>query len=113
MELLPKAGHLEIDSHRITQNASILKDRPKLRDAGPRTTKIVELLDGDPEIGRSGPAELDSTLVALATAHLRSPHSKRAYRQAVVEFMEWCKCTGETKLSKAMVLDYMSELNRL
>ena len=58
----------------------------------------------------SGPA---SKLLALATSHLRSPHSRRAYRQAVREFIEWCTYSGAVELNKATVHEYIGELNRL
>ena len=67
----------------------------------------------DPGIAILRQADPRSTVIALATAHLRSSHSKRAYRQAVVEFMDWCACTGTTKLTKTTVQDYMGELNHL
>ena len=60
-----------------------------------------------------GPAIPVSDMVALATSHLRSPHSKRAYRQAVLEFGAWCTCTGTTTLNRGAVLGYVAELNRL
>ena len=60
-----------------------------------------------------GPLNSVSDIVALATSHLRSPHSKRAYRLAVLEFMAWYECTGSTALNRGAVLGYVAELNRL
>ena len=60
-----------------------------------------------------GPANPVADIVALATSHLRSPHSKRAYRQAVLEFMAWYECAGTTALNRGAVLGYVAELNRL
>src|SRR5580704_10957475 len=57
------------------------------------------LVDG-PGPPETVPQDLGPTMVALATSHLRSPHSKRAYRQAVMGFMTWCVCTGTTELAK-------------
>ncbi len=57
--------------------------------------------------------QIAQTAVSLATAHLRSQHSKRAYRQAVVEFLSWCAATGTSTLTKSTVYEYIAELNRL
>ena len=81
--------------------------------AQPDATTVLDLLVDDPQAAVSWPVNLVSTIVALATSHLRSPHSKRAYRQAVIEFMAWCHCTGTTKITKAAVQEYIGELNRL
>jgi site-specific recombinase XerD len=88
------------------------------RAAGQRTTES----EGDAAIGLVGynsPATLlvsansGSGIVSLATSHLRSPHSKRAYRQAVMFFRAWCACIGAAEITKSIVHEYLGELNRL
>jgi len=73
----------------------------------------LDLLVDDTCTAVPGPANAVSDIVPLATSHLRAPHSKRAYRQAVLEFMAWCTCTGTTALNRGSVLGYVAELNRL
>lgn len=76
-------------------------------------TGVFDLQGGNSHSGPTSPAIPVPNFVALATAHLRSAHSKRAYRQAVLEFMAWCVCTGTTNLTKTAVVEYIGELNRL
>jgi len=87
-----------------------LSDRKK---AEHDRTRVLDLLVDDPDTALCEPQNSGSSIVSLATSHLRSPHSKRAYRQAVVEFLKWCAYTGTTKLTKAAVHAYLGELNHL
>lgn len=73
----------------------------------------LNLLDDHGRTLPTNRAQISSIVVSLATAHLRSPHSKRAYRQAVMEFLAWCAATGTATLTKASVHEYVDELNRL
>ena len=75
--------------------------------------KTLDLIVDDPGIAFLEQPDPRSTIITLATAHLRSPHSRRAYRQALAEFMDWCECTGTAKITKATVYDYIGELNHL
>ena len=97
----------------ISDDADASKEALGQTNALPDATTVLDLLVHDPQTTVPEPRNLVSTIVSLATSHLRSPHSKRAYRQAVMEFMAWCTCTGTTKITKAAVQEYVGELNRL
>ena len=64
-------------------------------------------------IARSCEPNASSDVLCLATAHLRSQHSRRAYRQALSDFFAWCALTAVTTLTKSVVIEYISELNKL
>jgi integrase len=58
------------------------------------------------------PADFEPVL-NLALAGLGSPHSKRAYRRALNDFMSWWQEQGRPRLSKAVVLAYRETLGHL
>jgi integrase len=82
-------------------------------EAKPGATADFDLPVDDSLTRALRPANSVSDMVALATSHLRSPHSKRAYRQTVLVFMAWYECTGTTALNRGAVLGFVAELNRL
>ncbi len=49
-------------------------------------------------------------IIEMAVAGLNSPHSRRAYRRALRDFMAWYKDTGQTRLGKATVARYKKTL---
>lgn len=54
-----------------------------------------------------------AAMISLATGHLRSEHSRRAYGQALLEFFGWCAATRMAALTRNTVREYLAELNRL
>lgn len=50
------------------------------------------------------------TLIALATDSVDSPNSRRNYRVALVEFLDWHSERGQPALSKALVQEYKAHL---
>jgi integrase len=58
-----------------------------------------------PEAGHFDP-------VTLVTNSVRSPHTKRVYRDAVVSFLSWYRDTGESGFSKAAVHRYRCALEQ-
>jgi len=93
------------------ENAEVLSEHGR-RKPEPDGVRVFDLLVDASHAALSERSNLGS-IVALATAHLRSPHSKRAYGQAVLEFMAWCANTGTSQLTKGSVHAYIGELNRL
>jgi len=55
-------------------------------------------------------ADERAELVALATDGLDSPHSRRAYERAVLDFLAWWAGQGRPALSKAVVQSYRAHL---
>jgi len=49
-------------------------------------------------------------IVEMVLDGLDSPHSRRAYRRALVDFMAWYRETGQTRLGKATVNAYRKQL---
>lgn len=47
-----------------------------------------------------------SALIEMVVAGLNSPHSRRAYRRALRDFMAWYKETGQTRLGKGTLARY-------
>lgn len=52
-------------------------------------------------------------VVQMVLDALDSPHSKRAYKRALTDFMTWYKETGQTRLSKSTVNRYRNHLLEL
>ena len=50
--------------------------------------------------------------LSLVTGSVRSPHSKRAYRAALTDFLGWCRTSGTAEFSKAAVQEYRSALEQ-
>lgn len=50
------------------------------------------------------------TLIALATDSVDSPNSRRNYRVALTEFLDWHSERGQPALSKALVQEYKAHL---
>ena len=94
------------------ENAEVLSEEHGRRKPAADGVGVFDLLVDASHAALSERSSLGS-IVALATAHLRSPHSKRAYRQAVLEFMAWCANTSTSKLTKGSAHAYIGELNRL
>ena len=55
-------------------------------------------------------ADKVAALVDLVTDSVQSPHSKRAYRRAIRDFLSWYRETGQIGLSKAVVARYAATL---
>ena len=55
-------------------------------------------------------AEATDALVALVLDALTSEHSKRAYKRALLDFLEWHATQGRPPLSKALVQSYRAKL---
>jgi len=55
-------------------------------------------------------ADEQAALVALVLDGLDSPHSKRAYRRALLDFLDWHATQGRPPLSKALVQSYKTKL---
>ena len=92
-----------------------IDDQAPGRVPGQRKTEsdghiAIDLLGYNHDATLLASANSGSGIVSLATSHLRSPHSKRAYRQAVMEFLDWCACTGTAEITKAIVHEYIGEL---
>jgi len=51
-------------------------------------------------------------VLALVTDSVRSPHSKRAYRAALTDFLHWCRSSGAPAFSKAVVQQYRGTLEQ-
>jgi len=51
-------------------------------------------------------------VLALVTDSVRSPHSKRAYRAALTDFLSWCRSSGVPAFSKAVVQQYRGTLEQ-
>ncbi len=50
------------------------------------------------------------TIIDLVTNSVDSPHSKRAYSRALVDFMEWYEANGRPGLTKAIINIYRQSL---
>ena len=55
-------------------------------------------------------ADKVAALVDLVTDSVQSPHSKRAYRRAIRDFLSWYRETGQIGLNKAVVSRYAATL---
>jgi len=98
------------------KNIDTRKEIPDQKGADPDGTEGLEPLNLPVDHDHSQPTgrtQVAATVVLLVTANLRSQHSKRAYRQALMEFLAWCAATDTTTLTKASVHEYIGELNRL
>jgi site-specific recombinase XerD len=49
-------------------------------------------------------------VLSLVTDSVRSPHTKRAYRSAITDFLLWCQTSGPAAFSKAAVQQYRATL---
>jgi integrase len=107
---LPSGGGVVLDS---PHGSDASGEAFGQENARPDATADLDLPVEDTRTAVLGPAISVSDMVGLATSHLRSPHSKRAYRQAILEFVAWCTCIGTTTLNRGAVLGYVAELNRL
>jgi site-specific recombinase XerD len=50
--------------------------------------------------------------LSLVADSVRSPHTKRAYRSALTDFMRWCQMSGPAVFSKATVYAYRATLEK-
>ena len=50
--------------------------------------------------------------LSLVADSVRSPHTKRAYRSALTDFMRWCQTSGAAVFSKATVYGYRATLEK-
>lgn len=65
--------------------------------------------------GKSGHAlmridDRSQTIIEMVVNGLDSPHSARAYRRALTDFMAWYRGTGQTRLGKATVNAYKKHM---
>ena len=51
-------------------------------------------------------------VLSLVTDSVRSPHTRRAYRSALTEFLLWCHAAGPATFSKAAVQEYRTTLEQ-
>ena len=51
-------------------------------------------------------------VLALVTDSVRSPHTQRAYRSALTDFLLWCQTSGPAAFSKASVQEYRATLEK-
>ena len=51
-------------------------------------------------------------VLSLVTDSVHSPHTKRAYRAAITDFLLWCQGSADAHFSKAMVQEYRSQLEQ-
>jgi len=51
-------------------------------------------------------------VLSLVTDGVPSPHTKRAYRAALSDFLRWCQTAGVPRFSKAVVQEYRSTLEQ-
>jgi len=58
------------------------------------------------------PSQELGQIVSLVVNTVRSPQSKRAYKRAVLDFLEWFRASGYDCLNKAVVQQYRVELER-
>jgi site-specific recombinase XerD len=56
------------------------------------------------------PPDRRAALIALVTDALASPRSQRAYRESLIEFLDWHDAQGRPALSKRLVNAYKSHL---
>jgi integrase len=49
-------------------------------------------------------------VLSLVTNSVASPHTRRAYRAAITDFLFWCRAGGSPVFSKALVQEYRSAL---
>ncbi len=51
-------------------------------------------------------------MLSLVTNSVASPHTRRAYRAAITDFLFWCRAGGSPVFSKALVQEYRSTLEQ-
>ena len=51
-------------------------------------------------------------VLSLVADSVRSPHTKRAYRSALTDFLIWCQTSGPAAFSKAAVQEYRATLEK-
>lgn len=70
---------------------------PELRASAPQTVALSALV-----IAAGDRAGL--RLMEFFAANIRNPHTRRAYRQAVVDFLAWCEDAGVGSIAQVQPL---------
>lgn len=62
--------------------------------------------------GAVAPRQPWESMLGMVVHSVRSPNSQRAYRRGLLDFLEWRRSSGQSGLTKAMVQQFVLELER-